>query len=87
VVIPPDVDEIVPVTLSPEQERACGGKTVGVSVVVAADGTLKNKHVISPVSPACDALALEVLALYKFRPARDGRGTAVEGRFAFVVRF
>jgi outer membrane biosynthesis protein TonB len=87
IVIPPDVDEVAPVALSPEQQRACGGQVVGVSVVVGADGALKSRRVISPVSPACDALALEVLAGYRFRPARDERGTATEGRFAFTVQF
>jgi TonB family protein len=86
-VIPPDVDEIAAVALSPEQQRDCGGQIVGVSVVVGADGTLKSKRVISSVSPACDALALEVLARYRFRPARDERGAAAEGRFAFTVQF
>lgn len=85
--MPPDVDEIAPVALSAEQQRACGGQIVGVSVVVGADGTLKSKRVISSVSPACDALALEVLARYRFRPARDDRGAPVEGRFAFSVQF
>jgi len=87
VVAPPDVDRIAPVALSPEQERACGGQVVGVSVVVGSDGALKARRVISPVSPACDALALDVLSRYTFRPARDDRGGAVEGRFAFTVQF
>jgi serine/threonine protein kinase len=86
-IAPPDVDEIAPVALSPEQERACGGQVVGVSVVVGEDGKLKAKRVISPVSPACDALALEVLSRYTFHPARDGKGAPVEGRFAFTVQF
>jgi serine/threonine-protein kinase len=87
VIAPPDVDQIAPVTLSREQERACGGQVVGVSVVVGADGALKTKRVISSVSPVCDALALDVLSRYTFRPARDDRGGAVEGRFAFTVQF
>ena len=87
VVTPPDVDEIAPIALSPEQERACGGQVVGVSVVVGQDGKLRTKRVISSVSPACDALALEVLTRYRFRPARDERGAPVEGRFAFTVQF
>jgi TonB family protein len=87
IVIPPDVDEVAPVVLTPDQQRACGGQVVGVSVVVGADGTLKSKRVISSVSPDCDALALDVLARYRFRPARDDRGSAAEGRFAFTVQF
>ena len=87
IVIPPDVDEVAPVALTPEQQRACGGQVVGVSVVVGSDGALKSKRVISSVSPDCDALALDVLARYRFRPARDDRGSAAEGRFAFTVQF
>jgi pyrroline-5-carboxylate reductase len=73
--------------LSPEQERVCGGKVVGVAVVVAEDGSLLSRRVISPASATCDALALEVLARSRFRAALDEKGRPVEGRFAFVVRF
>jgi serine/threonine-protein kinase len=83
----PDVDEEVRIALSPEQERECGGQVVGVSVVIGEDGGLKSRHVISPVSPACDALALEALSRYRFRPARDERGRPVEGRFGLSIRF
>ncbi|MCM3877033.1 MAG: serine/threonine protein kinase, partial [Thermoanaerobaculia bacterium] len=67
----PDVEEEVKIALSPAQERECGGQVVGISVVVGEDGGLKSRHVISPVSPACDALALEALSRYRFRAARD----------------
>ncbi len=83
----PDVDEEVKIALSPAQERECSGQVVGVSVVIGEDGSLKSRHVISPVSPACDALALEALAKYRFRPARDERGQPIEGRFGLSIRF
>ncbi|MGE5718027.1 MAG: protein kinase domain-containing protein [Acidobacteriota bacterium] len=83
----PDVEEEVKLALSPAQERECGGQSVGISVVIGEDGGLKSRHVISPVSPACDALALEVLSRYRFRPARDEQGRPIEGRFGLSIRF
>jgi hypothetical protein len=83
----PDVEEEVKIALSPAQERECGGQVVGISVVIGEDGSLKSRHVISPVSPACDALALESLARYRFRAARDEQGRPVEGRFGLSIRF
>jgi eukaryotic-like serine/threonine-protein kinase len=83
----PDVEEEVKIALSPAQERECGGQVVGISVVIGEDGSLKSRHVISPVSPACDALALEALSRYRFRAARDEQGQPVEGRFGLSIRF
>ncbi len=83
----PDVEEEVRTALSPAQERECGGQVVGISVVIGEDGSLKSRHVISPVSPACDALALEALSKYRFRPARDEQGQPIEGRFGLAIRF
>jgi hypothetical protein len=83
----PDVEEEVKLALSPAQERECGGQVVGISVVIGEDGSLKSRHVISPVSPACDALALEALSRYRFRAARDEHGQPVEGRFGLSIRF
>jgi len=83
----PDVEEEVKIALSPAQERECGGQVVGVSAVIGKDGSLKSRRVISPVSPACDALALETLSRYRFRPARDERGQPIEGRFGLSIRF
>jgi serine/threonine-protein kinase len=83
----PDVEEEVKIALTPAQERECSGQVVGVSVVIGEDGSLKSRHVISPVSPACDALALDALSRYRFRPARDEQGRPVEGRFGLSIRF
>jgi serine/threonine-protein kinase len=83
----PDVEEEVKIALSPAQERECGGQVVGVSAVIGEDGSLKSRRVISPVSPACDALALEALSKYRFRAARDEKGRPVEGRFGLSIRF
>ncbi|MEO8055060.1 MAG: protein kinase [Acidobacteriota bacterium] len=83
----PAVEELATLTLTPEQERLCGGKVVGVAVVVGEDGKLLSRRVISPSSATCDALALEVLARSRFRAALDEAGRPVEGRFAFAVPF
>jgi len=87
VVTKPDVEEEVKIALSPMQERECGGQVVGISVVIGEDGSLKSRHVISPVSSACDALALEALSRYRFRAARDEQGQPVEGRFGLSIHF
>jgi eukaryotic-like serine/threonine-protein kinase len=83
----PDVEEEVKIALSPAQERECGGQVIGISVVIGEDGSLKSRHVISPVSPTCDALALEALSKYRFRAARDEQDRPVEGRFGLSIRF
>jgi serine/threonine-protein kinase len=84
---PPRVEEQAEVALSPEQQRACGGKVVGIAVVIGQDGSVLSKRVISSASSTCDALALEILSHYRFRPALDDAGRPVEGRFAVPVSF
>jgi serine/threonine-protein kinase len=84
---PPDVAEVAEITLSPELSAECAGRSVGMSVVVAEDGSLKTTKVISPVSAGCDAAALDALRRYKFKPALDEDGKPVEARFSFAVRF
>jgi outer membrane biosynthesis protein TonB len=84
---PPDIEELATLPLSQDQERLCTGRAVGVTIVVGEDGRLLSRRVISPASPLCDALALEVLARSRFRPARDENGQPLEGRFAVSVRF
>jgi TonB family protein len=84
---PPDIEETAEVTLSPELAAECGGRSVGVSVVVKEDGSLGATRVISPVSEACDAKALETLRRYRFKPALADDGKPVEARFSFSVRF
>jgi hypothetical protein len=84
---PPRVEEQAEVALTPEQQQACGGKVVGVAVVIGRDGSLVSKRVISSASTTCDALALEILSRSRFRPALDDAGRPVEGRFAVPVPF
>jgi Protein kinase domain/Gram-negative bacterial TonB protein C-terminal len=83
----PDVEEEARIALSPAQERECGGQVVGISVVIGEDGSLKSRHVISSVSPACDALALEAVTRNRYKAALDQRGRPVEGRFLLSIRF
>ncbi len=84
---PPDVAEEATISLTAAQERACGGKVVGVSLVVGEDGSLKSRRVISSASADCDAIALEAVARNRYKAARDERGRTVEGRFLLSIRF
>ena len=84
---PPDVAEEATISLTAAQERECGGKVVGVSLVVGEDGSLLSRRVISPASPACDAIAIEAVARNRYKAARDEKGRPVEGRFLLSIRF
>ena len=84
---PPDVADEATIALTPAQERECGGKVVGVSLVVGEDGSLTSRRVISSASAACDAIALEAVARNRYKPALDERGRPVEGRFLLSIRF
>lgn len=84
---PPDVAVEATISLTPTQERECGGKVVGVSLVVGEDGILRSRRVISGASAVCDAIALEAVSRNSYKPALDERGRAVEGRFLLSIRF
>ena len=84
---PPDVLEEALISLTSSQALECGGKVVGVSVVVGEDGRLLRKHVISPDSATCNAIALEAVSRNRYKPALDERGKPVEGRINLSVRF
>ena len=79
--------EEVTISLTTAQERECGGKVVGVSLVVGEDGSLLSRRVISPASPACDAIAIEAVTRNRYKAARDERGRPIEGRFLLSIRF
>jgi TonB family protein len=74
---------IVPPSLAAE----CAGKTVGITVLVAADGSLKSRRVISSAGSSCDDVALDAVSRYRFRPERDERDRPVEGRLTISVRY
>ena len=82
-----DVEEEPPVILSAALAAACEGKTVGITVVVAADGSLKSSRVVSKAAPECDAAALEAVSHYRFRAERDEYDRPVEGRLTLSVRY
>jgi outer membrane biosynthesis protein TonB len=84
---PPDVAEEATISLTPAQERECGGKVVGVSLVVGEDGSLKSRRVISGASAFCDAIALEAVTRNRYKAALDERGRPVDGRFLLSIRF
>jgi serine/threonine-protein kinase len=84
---PPDVAEEATISLTSAQERECGGKVVGISLVVGEDGSLRSRRVISPSSSACDAIALEAVTRNRYKAARDEKGRPVEGRFLLSIRF
>jgi TonB family protein len=71
-----------------ELATACAGKVVGLSLVVAEDGSLGNAVVISSSGvPACDDLVLSSVRRARYRPALAADGKPVEGRFAVSVPF
>ena len=84
---PPDVLEEATISLTAAQERECGGRVVGVSLVVGEDGSLRSKRVISSASAACDAIALEAVARNRYKAATDEKGRPIEGRFLLSIRF
>ncbi len=82
-----DVEEEAVVNVPPALAATCSGKTVGITVVVAADGTLKSRRVISSAGTACDDVALDALSRYKFRAERDEHDRPVDGRLTISVRY
>jgi hypothetical protein len=85
--VPAGVEEQPPINLPHALASTCGGKVVGITVIVAADGSLKDSKVVSTAGPACDRVALEGIARYRFRAERDEYGRPVEGRFTISVRY
>ena len=81
------MEEEAVLDVPPSLENACGGKTVGITVVVAADGRLKSRRVISSAGAACDDVALDAVSRYRFRAERDEYDRAVEGRLTISVRY
>jgi serine/threonine-protein kinase len=85
---PPDFAEDP--TLAPPADLAvtCKEKTVGVSLVVAEDGSLAGAKVISTSGvSACDDVVLATLRRARYKPAIAADGKPVEGRFTASVRF
>jgi TonB family protein len=85
---PPDFVEPPVVAAPAELAAACAGRVVGVSLVVAEDGSLASAKVISSSGmAACDEVVLSSVRRARYRPATAADGKPVEGRFAVSVPF
>ncbi len=85
---PPDFLEEPLVVAEGDLAVTCAGKTVGISVVVAEDGSLASARVISPSGvPACDDFALSAVTRARFKPALATDNKPIEGRFNTSVKF
>ncbi|HQR66354.1 MAG TPA: TonB family protein, partial [Thermoanaerobaculia bacterium] len=85
---PPDFAEEPLLLPPPELATTCSGKTVGVSMTIAEDGTLSSAKVISSSGVlACDEVVLSAVAQARFKAALAADGKPVEGRFVFSARF
>jgi serine/threonine-protein kinase len=83
---PPQIEQTAPLALAPEITAKHRGESVGLSVTVAEDGTVKRATVISEVCPECDLAALEAAKRFRFKPARDAEGRPVEATMALSIR-
>jgi serine/threonine protein kinase len=73
------VEELeVPIEVSPDIAEKFGNQPVGLSVVIAEDGSVKKARVISALCPECDRAALEAVTRFRFQPARDAEGKPME---------
>lgn len=84
---PPKLVSESPLILPAELRRAYANGSVGLLVTVAADGSVKDALVVSELCAPCDRAALEAVRHYRFQPALDASGQAVEARIALALRF
>jgi len=85
---PPDFEEPPHPALPAELAATCAGRTVGLSLVVAEEGTLAGAKVISSSGvPACDDVVLDAVRRARYKPAVAADGKPIEGRFAVSVPF
>ena len=85
---PPEFGEDLILAPPTELTSACAGKTVGVSMTIAEDGSLASAKVISPSGvSACDDFVLAAVRKARYRTAMAADGKPVEGRFTASVRF
>jgi TonB family protein len=77
---------VAPLALAPEFLSRHHNESVGLSVTVGADGTVKSAKVISEVCPECDRAALESIRRSRFKPAMDADGRPMESTLAIAVR-
>jgi serine/threonine-protein kinase len=68
--------------------ESCAGVTVDVSLVVGRDGVPREAKVISRGRDECSPFALRAAREWKFRPALDAEGRAVDSRpIAVAIQF
>jgi eukaryotic-like serine/threonine-protein kinase len=80
------VEELeVPIEVSSDIAEKFGNRPVGLSVVIAEDGTVKKARVISPLCPECDRAALEAVTRFRFQPARDAEGKPMEAPYSLTL--
>ena len=82
-VSPPMLEE----SFQPELKDApaCAGITVNLSLRVGEDGQVKSSRVLSKVPPECARAAQAAGLRYRFKPALDAQGQAVEGVVAIAI--
>jgi serine/threonine protein kinase len=80
------VEELeVPIEVSSDIAEKFGNRPVGLSVVIAEDGSIKKARVISPLCPECDRAALEAVTRFRFQPARDAEGKPMEAPYYLTL--
>ena len=84
--VPPQLEAEAPISLPAEILATHARESIGLSVTVGADGSVKSARVISEVCPECDRAALDAVRRFRFRPARDADGTPVETTIAISIR-
>lgn len=80
------VEELeVPIEVPSDIAEKFGDRPVGLSVVIAEDGSVKKARVISPLCPECDRAALEAVTRFRFQPARDAEGKPMEAPYYLTL--
>ena len=80
------VEELeVPIEVASDIAEKFGNRPVGLSVVIAEDGSVKKARVISPLCPECDRAALEAVTRFRFQPARDAEGKPMEAPYYLTL--
>lgn len=73
--------------LSPDLLAECGGKTVHLSLLVGADGSVRDARVLRSVSDQCEQAAVAAGLKYSFQPALAADGHPVDARTSVSIEF
>lgn len=85
VIIPPKLVRFVEATYPPAAEQAALEATVELLITVAADGTVSDAAVVSPVGNGFDESAVAAAKHFVFQPAtRDGTPIAARIKYRYV---